>query len=72
MKTKDSTSTSSTIGIQRLEMDFEHGKRPYIPKEEFVEGRRSSRHKRSSEPLSLDNLVRKCRKDNPHSGTNHE
>ena len=54
MKTNESTRTSSTVGIQILEMHFEEGRRSYSPKEEFVEGRRSIKHKRSSEPLSLD------------------
>jgi len=39
VKTKYSTSKSSTVGIQRLGMDIEEGRRPYSPEEEFVEGR---------------------------------
>ena len=64
MKTKDSTSTSSAVQGQRLEMDFEEGQRPYSPKEEFVEGIRSITFKRSSELLILEDSVRKCREDN--------
>ena len=64
MKTQDSTSTSSGVGSQRLEMDFEEGRRPYSTEEEFFEGRSSIRHKRSSESLSLEDSVRKCREDN--------
>ena len=45
-------------------MDIEEGRRPYSPEEEFVEGRRSTRHKMSSEPLILEDLVRKYREDN--------
>ena len=45
-------------------MDFEEGQRPCSPQEDFVEGRRSIRHKRSSELLRLEDLVRKCREDN--------
>ena len=45
-------------------MDFEEGRRPYSPKEEFVEGKISIRHKRSIEPLILEDSMRKCRKDN--------
>ena len=45
-------------------MDIEEGRRPYSPKEEFVEGISSIIHKRSSEPLSLEDSVRKCREDN--------
>ena len=48
-------------------MDFEEGKRPYSHKEEFVEGRRSIRHTRSSEPLILEDSMRKCREDNEMS-----
>ena len=47
-----------------MERDFEESQRPYRPKEDFVEGRRSIRHKRSSEPLILEDLARKCRDDN--------
>ena len=50
MNTRDSTSTSITVESQRLEMDFE--------------GIRSSRAKRSSEPLILEYTMRKCREDN--------
>ena len=64
VKTKYSTSKISTIRIQRLGMDIEEGQRPYSPKEEFFEGIRSTRHKMSSEPLSLEDSVRKCREDN--------
>ena len=64
MKTKDSTSTSSIVGSQRLEMDFKEGRRPYSSKEEFVDGRRSITHKRSIELLSFQDSVRKCREDN--------
>ena len=64
VKTEYSTSKSSTIGSQRLGMDIEEGRRPYSPEEEFVEGRRSIRHKMSSELLSLEDSVRKCREDN--------
>ena len=64
VKTKYSTSKSSTVGSQRSGMDIEEGRRPYSPEEEFVEGRRSVRHKRSSEPLILGDSVRKCREDN--------
>ena len=64
VKTKYSTSTSSVVGSQRLEMDFEQVRRPYSPEEEFVEGIRSIRHNRISEPLSLEDSVRKCREDN--------
>ena len=35
VKTKYSTSKSSTVGSQRLGMDIEEGQRPYSPKEEF-------------------------------------
>ena len=45
-------------------MDIDEGWRPYSPKEEFVEGRKSMRHKMSSESLSLEDSVRKCREDN--------
>ena len=45
-------------------MDIEEGWRPYSPEEEFVEGRRSIRHGMSSEPLSLEDSMRKCREDN--------
>ena len=45
-------------------MDFEEGRRPYSPEEEFVEGIRSIRHKMSNEPLSLEDSMRKCREDN--------
>ena len=45
-------------------MDIEEGQRPYSPEEEFVEGRMSIIHKRSSEPLILEDSVRKCREDN--------
>ena len=45
-------------------MDIEEGRRPYSPKEDFVEGRRSTRHKMSSELLSLEDSMRKCREDN--------
>ena len=45
-------------------MDIEEGRRPYSFEEGFVEGRRSIRHKRSSEPLSLEDSLRKCREDN--------
>ena len=43
-------------------IDFEQGNMPYIPKEEFdgIREVKSSRNKRSSEPLSLEDLVRKC------------
>ena len=64
VKTKYSTSKISTVGSQRLGMDIEEGWRPYSPKEEFVEGRRLIIHKMTSEPLSLEDLVRKCREDN--------
>ena len=64
MKTKYSTSKSSTIGGQRLGMNIEEGRRPYSPKEEFVEGKRSTRHKMSSELLILEDSVRKCKEDN--------
>ena len=64
MKTKDSTSTSLAVASQRLEMDFEEGRRPYIHEEEFAEGRRSITHKRINEPLILEDSVRKCREDN--------
>ena len=64
MKTKDSISTNSPVGSQILEMDFEEGRRPYSPEEEFVEGRKSIRHKRSTEPLILEDSMRKCREDN--------
>ena len=64
MKTKDSTSMSSTVGIQRLEMDFEEGQRPRSLEEEFLDGMRSIRLKRSSELLILEDSVRKCREDN--------
>ena len=39
MKIRDSTSTSSAVGSQRLKMDLEDGKRPYSLEKEFVEGR---------------------------------
>ena len=58
MKTKESTSTSSIVVSPRLEMDFDKGWRPYSPEEEFVEGRRSIRNKRSNELLSLEDSVR--------------
>ena len=45
-------------------MDFEEGQRPCSPQEDFFEGRSSIRHKRSSESLSLEDSVRKCREDN--------
>ena len=45
-------------------MDFEEGQRPYSFEEEFVEGRKSIRYKRGSDPLSLEDSVRKCREDN--------
>ena len=45
-------------------MDIEEGQRSYSPKEDFVEGKRSTRHKMSSEPLILEDSVRKCREDN--------
>ena len=45
-------------------MDLEEGWRPYSLEEEFVEGRRSTRHKMISEPLRLEDSVRKCREDN--------
>ena len=61
METKDSTSTSRKLDIGD---EFEEGWRPYSPKEEFVEGRRSIRHKRRSESLSLADSMRKCREDN--------
>ena len=64
MKTKDSTSTSSTLGSQRLEMDFEEGRRPYSHEDEFVEGIKSNRHKMSSEPLIFEDSVTKCGEDN--------
>ena len=64
VKTKYSTSKSSTVGSQRLGMDIEEGQRPYSLEEEFVEGRRSIRHKMSSEPSILEDSVRKCREDN--------
>ena len=62
MGTKDSTRTSS----RKLDIGdgFEEGWRPYSPKEEFVEGRRSYRHKRRSELLILEDSARKCREDN--------
>ena len=63
VKTKYSTSKSSTIGGQRLGMNIEEGRRPYSPKEEFVEGRRSIIHNMSSEPLILEDSMRKCRED---------
>ena len=63
MKTKDSTSTSSILGSQRLDMDLEEGQRPYSSEEEFFKGR-LTRHKRSSEPLSLKDSMRKCGDDN--------
>ena len=44
-------------------MDFEEGRKPYSPKEEFGEGRRSIIHKRINEPLILENSVRKCKED---------
>ena len=47
-----------------MRMDIEEGRRPYSPEEEFVEGRRSTRYKVSSEPLSLEDSVRKRREDN--------
>ena len=59
-----STSKSSTVGSQRFGMDIEEGWIPYSPKEEFVEGRSSIRHKRSSGLLGLEDSVRKCREDN--------
>ena len=37
MKSKDSTSTSSAVESQRLEMDFEEGQRPYSLEEELVQ-----------------------------------
>ena len=64
MKTKDSISTNSPVGSQILEMDFEEGRRPYNPKEDFFEGRRSIRHNTSNEPLILEDSMRKCREDN--------
>ena len=64
VKTKYSTSKRSTVGSQRLRMDIEEGRRPYSPEEEFVEGRKSIGHKRSSEPLILEDSMRKCREDN--------
>ena len=45
-------------------MDLEEVQRPYSPEEEFVAGTSSIRHKRSSQPLSLEDSVRKCREDN--------
>ena len=63
MKTKYSTSKSSTVGIQILGMDIEEGQRPYSPKEEFVEGIKSNRHKMSSEPLIFEDSVTKCGED---------
>ena len=45
-------------------MDIEEGRRPYSPEEDFIEGRRSIRHKMSSEPLSLEDSVRKYTEDN--------
>ena len=53
VKTKYSTSKSSTPASQRPGMDIEEGWRPYSPEEEFVEGLRSIRNKRSNEPLIL-------------------
>ena len=64
VKTKYSTSKSSTVGRQILGRDIEEGRRPYSPEEEFVEGIRSTRHKMSSEPLILEDSARKCREDN--------
>ena len=47
-------------------MDFEEGQMPYILEVEFVGRRevRSSSHKRRSEPLGLEYLLRKCREKN--------
>ena len=64
MKTKYSTSKSSTVGSQSLRMDIKERQRPYSPEEEFLEGRRSIRHKMSNESLILEESVRKCREDN--------
>ena len=44
-------------------MDIEEGRRPYSPKEEFVEGIRSNRHQMSSETLILEDSVTKCGED---------
>ena len=46
-------------------MDFKERQIPWNPKEDF-EGRetRTNGHKRSSEPLRQEDLVRKCREDN--------
>ena len=64
VKTKYSTSKSSIVGSQSLGMDIEEGQRPYSLEEEFVEERISTRHNMSSEPLILEDSVRKCREDN--------
>ena len=54
VKTKYSTSKSSTVGSQRLGMDIEEGRRPYSPEDYFFKGRRSIIHKMSSGPLKLE------------------
>ena len=64
VKTKYSTSKSSTVGSHSLGMDIKEGRRPYSPEEEFVDGIRSIRHKMRSELLSLEDSVRTSREDN--------
>ena len=51
VKTKNSTCKFSTVGSQRLGLDLEEGRRPYIPEDGFFEGRRSIKHKRRSDLL---------------------
>ena len=66
MNTRYSISISSAVGNHRSKMDFEEGQIPHITGYEFVGRRevRSSRHKRSTGPLSLEYLLRKCREKN--------